>query len=515
MTGGRVSPKTENFCIKCKSNPLHGASFEIIDHISPVNEKCSITHCDPKPSERLSTPELISAVGHAWGYASKSLSGLLHKSNAVYEPEIIPEGGILRYSTDKGTSHAPTSDGDQPCSVFYLSSKEKSIELVDESRECSSDSYGASSFWRIVLARSMLIERASVQDCLLGAGIPSNFKSMYNWMNTLALCKPNGLVNSEIEIKRAADYYDNCRSTNSGDESSSFHSLATGISVSEPEISEPLDLSSKKAANFDLKPSNTTCSEKKDDALPIEATDCTISTSRCYLDSVDAELASHSYDCKNCIKESSEGTYEDQKDQGATLVKADFLEADISLYGKRKPQYVLAKHEHAFAGAMAGIFVSLCLHPVDTVKTVIQACHTSQKPVHYIGRSIIAERGISGLYRGISSNIVSSAPISAIYTFTYESVKKSLLPLLPKEYHSLAHCTAGGCASIATSFLFTPSECIKQQMQVSSHYKNCWTALIEILQKGGLCSLYAGWGAVLCRNVPHSVINVMLKVLHL
>lgn len=132
--------------------------------------------------------------------------------------------------------------------------------------------------------------------------------------------------------------------------------------------------------------------------------------------------------------------------------------------------------------------------------------------------------GIFGLYRGISSNIVSSAPISALYTFTYESVKKSLLPLLPKvtqsfiaegnnltetrlfpisvilciiyflydkqcinlmeclpfvlqDYQSLAHCTAGGCASIATSFIFTPSERIKQQMQVSSYYRNCWYIL--------------------------------------
>lgn len=33
---------------------------------------------------------------------------------------------------------------------------------------------------------------------------------------------------------------------------------------------------------------------------------------------------------------------------------------------------------------------------------------------------------------------------------------------------------AGGCASIATSFIFTPSERIKQQMQVGSHYHSCW-----------------------------------------
>ncbi|KAM7494247.1 hypothetical protein LguiB_028856 [Lonicera macranthoides] len=171
-----------------------------------------------------------------------------------------------------------------------------------------------------------------------------------------------------------------------------------------------------------------------------------------------------------------------------------------------RSRYAFAKQEHAFAGAFAGIFVSLCLHPMDTIKTVIQSCH-NQNSLHYISRSIISERGIIGLYRGISSNIASSAPISAVYTFTYESVKGALLPHFAKEYHSLAHCMAGGCASIATSFIFTPSERIKQQMQVGSHYQNCWKALIGIIGKGGLSSLYTGWGAVLCRNVPHSIIK--------
>ncbi|TYI66307.1 hypothetical protein E1A91_D09G214300v1 [Gossypium mustelinum] len=115
--------------------------------------------------------------------------------------------------------------------------------------------------------------------------------------------------------------------------------------------------------------------------------------------------------------------------------------------------------------------------------------------------------GFTGLYSGIASNIASSAPISALYTFSYESVKGALLPLLPKEYHSLAHCMAGGCASVATSFIFTPSERIKQQMQVGAHYQNCWNALVEIIRKGGLPSLYTGWGAVLCRNIPNSIIK--------
>ncbi|EPS66533.1 hypothetical protein M569_08243, partial [Genlisea aurea] len=170
----------------------------------------------------------------------------------------------------------------------------------------------------------------------------------------------------------------------------------------------------------------------------------------------------------------------------------------------------IARQEHAFAGAMSGVFVSLCLHPIDTIKTVIQSCRADMKPFHSIVRTIITEKGLFGLYRGISSNILCSAPISAVYTFTYESVKKSMLPLFPKAglFLSLTEiqCT-GGFASIATSFIFTPSERIKQQMQVGTHYPNCWNALIQILKNGGLPSLYTGWGALLCRNIPHSVIK--------
>lgn len=39
--------------------------------------------------------------------------------------------------------------------------------------------------------------------------------------------------------------------------------------------------------------------------------------------------------------------------------------------------------------------------------------------------------GLKGLYRGLGSNLASSAPISAIYTLTYEAVKAGLLRHIP------------------------------------------------------------------------------------
>ncbi|CAL5020442.1 unnamed protein product [Urochloa decumbens] len=164
-------------------------------------------------------------------------------------------------------------------------------------------------------------------------------------------------------------------------------------------------------------------------------------------------------------------------------------------------------NRHAVAGALAGTVVSVSLHPVDTVKTIIQANSSRQSSFYHTLRRTLVERGVLGLYGGLASKLACSAPISAIYTLTYEIVKGALLPVLPEEYHSIAHCAGGGCSSIATSFVFTPSECIKQQMQVGSQYQNCWSALVGCLKRGGVASLYAGWSAVLCRNIPHSIVK--------
>eukprot|EP00850_Spirogloea_muscicola_P010177 SM000059S18654 [mRNA] locus=s59:166511:171209:- [translate_table: standard] len=165
--------------------------------------------------------------------------------------------------------------------------------------------------------------------------------------------------------------------------------------------------------------------------------------------------------------------------------------------------------KNALAGGLAGTIVSCCIHPVDTLKTMIQASHGSGRSPFHTLATLVHERGFGGLYRGLGSNMTTSAPISALYTCTYEAVKEALLPRLSNEHWAVAHCVAGGCASVATSFVFTPSEAVKQRMQLGGHYNNSWTALVSILRNEGIASLYSGWGAVLARNVPQSIIKFL------
>ena len=160
---------------------------------------------------------------------------------------------------------------------------------------------------------------------------------------------------------------------------------------------------------------------------------------------------------------------------------------------------------NAVAGAFAGTLVSVVLHPVDTVKVTIQAIRRAQTSRGH--REDASEARRVGLYDGLSASLASSAPISALYTASYELVKRRLEPMFPAEKAWVAHCLAGGCASVATSFVYTPSECVKQRCQVSHGAVTALGATRAIVAEGGVFGLYKGWTAVLCRNIPQSAIK--------
>jgi hypothetical protein len=63
-----------------------------------------------------------------------------------------------------------------------------------------------------------------------------------------------------------------------------------------------------------------------------------------------------------------------------------------------------------------------------------------------------------------------------------------------------------GFSKVATSVVYTPSECMKQRMQVQAH-TSTWSALKAILKADGPAGLYRGWTAVLARNIPQSAIK--------
>ncbi|KAJ4956394.1 hypothetical protein NE237_013177 [Protea cynaroides] len=515
--------------IKNRWTPIQVGSFELVDFGKEENisshhnshEKRS-KQAESKPSVILNTTQFVSAVGHMWDSAIRPISVFHPKADGKYNDVVCRKENILCCPGGDGNNKLSIS-ADTKCfcidslsasfSPFVTNSNFERLKAFHKISlfEPQDGNHRHFSFWRYLqVGHSNMLEESWKRKGLASVGISRALGQIYGWMSE----KPFLGLKFPVNVTQVKNQ-------------------KPGEGCISRVVTVPPDDSCMGSTDFC---SNLTqCNDPPSVEIVESVEDAKMSCTSLYTDYfLDADSNSEASGAISRTPSSS--LYSDyhiglsdlgnsafEECQHKTDVDDDMLEngrrqlkglifeteptQELSSSMPKKSASAIANQRHALAGALAGTCVSLCLHPVDTIKTVIQSCVTDQKSLSHVVRLIISERGVIGLYRGIASNIASSAPISAVYTFTYESVKGALLPIFPKEYYSLVHCMAGGWASVATSFIFTPSERIKQQMQIGSHYQNCWDAFVQILKNGGLRSLYAGWGAVLCRNIPHSIIK--------
>ncbi len=157
------------------------------------------------------------------------------------------------------------------------------------------------------------------------------------------------------------------------------------------------------------------------------------------------------------------------------------------------------------SGALAGTTVDLSLYPVDTLKTRLQSPN-----------GFLRSGGFSGIYAGVGSVIVGSAPGAALFFCTYESTKKFLSSRQGTASGPVAHMVAASLGEIAACAVRVPTEVVKQRAQ-AKQYPSSLSALTSILSQrstigfvGVWRELYRGWGITIFREVPFTVIQFPL-----
>ncbi|RYP28319.1 hypothetical protein DL767_007279 [Monosporascus sp. MG133] len=168
------------------------------------------------------------------------------------------------------------------------------------------------------------------------------------------------------------------------------------------------------------------------------------------------------------------------------------------------------------AGGIAGTTVDLSLYPLDTLKTRLQS-----------RAGFFASGGFGGVYRGVGSALVGSAPGAAFFFCTYEGVKgllstaslsSSTIPLHAGGWTDpLSHMLAASLGEVAACAVRVPTEVVKQRAQAGLHGGSSWAALRAILSQrpavgaaGVWRELYRGWGITVMREVPFTVIQFPL-----
>lgn len=146
------------------------------------------------------------------------------------------------------------------------------------------------------------------------------------------------------------------------------------------------------------------------------------------------------------------------------------------------------------AGGIAGTSVDVSLHPIDTLRTRLQS-----------PEGFRAAGGFKGVYKGIVSAALGSAPGAAAFFSTYETMKKVFKNLSGGELW-IHHSGASACGEVAACLIRVPTAIITQRMQVGQ-YATFPEAVSGTFRQGGFSAFYVGYGTLVAREIPFAFIQ--------
>ncbi|KAL4784919.1 mitochondrial carrier domain-containing protein [Aspergillus varians] len=177
-----------------------------------------------------------------------------------------------------------------------------------------------------------------------------------------------------------------------------------------------------------------------------------------------------------------------------------------------------------FSGAIAGLTVDCSLYPLDTIKTRLQKARHHGPSVS--APSVSFRQTIRGIYAGLPSVLLGSAPSAASFFIVYDGVKRSLLSTTNPESQSRSHIIltqslASSMGEISACAVRVPTEVIKQRAQAGLFGGSTLHALKDILAlrhpdptsgaKRGygqvVRELYRGAGITIAREIPFTVLQ--------
>ncbi|KAI0068573.1 S-adenosylmethionine transporter [Artomyces pyxidatus] len=144
------------------------------------------------------------------------------------------------------------------------------------------------------------------------------------------------------------------------------------------------------------------------------------------------------------------------------------------------------------AGGIAGTSVDLLFFPIDSIKTRLQS-----------DQGFARAGGFSGIYRGVGSVIVGSAPGAAVFFSTYNTLK-NVLPR-PPHLEPVNHMVSASIAEVAACLIRVPTEVIKTRSQTSSYgalADSSFKAAKLLWRTEGLRGFYRGFGTTVMREIP-------------
>ncbi|KAK6144862.1 hypothetical protein DH2020_021682 [Rehmannia glutinosa] len=160
----------------------------------------------------------------------------------------------------------------------------------------------------------------------------------------------------------------------------------------------------------------------------------------------------------------------------------------------------------ALAGGLSCAFSAALMHPVDTVKTWVQASTTL---TFLEVLSNLPQHGVRALYRGSIPAILGQFSSHGLRTGICEASKLVLVNVAPTLPEIQVQSVASFCGTFLGTAMRIPCEVLKQRLQAGL-FENVGEAIVGTWQQDGLGGFFRGTGATLCREIPFYVAGMGL-----
>ncbi|KNC48213.1 calcium-binding carrier protein SCaMC-3 [Thecamonas trahens ATCC 50062] len=174
----------------------------------------------------------------------------------------------------------------------------------------------------------------------------------------------------------------------------------------------------------------------------------------------------------------------------------------------------------ALAGATAGVTATVVTFPLDVVRTHMSVQTISRSGTLHTGaydvtvaasvRRLVAEGGVSSLYRGLLPTLGSIAPFMAVQMASYDMLKARAPAYLPESIHGLADSIpfflgCGVVAGMVAQAVTHPVDLIRRRLQLGTdafQYSSTANAVTSIVRSDGIRGLFRGLGPAAVKVAP-------------
>jgi solute carrier family 25 (mitochondrial aspartate/glutamate transporter), member 12/13 len=180
----------------------------------------------------------------------------------------------------------------------------------------------------------------------------------------------------------------------------------------------------------------------------------------------------------------------------------------------KKDEVYIPLPQKLAVGALAGVFGTSCIFPLDVAKTRLQNQSPDAKTgkLQYRGmlhafRTIVAKEGFLSLYKGIVPNLIGVTPEKAIKLAANDVFREILMDKESGEVTLQNQILAGAMTGFCQVSATNPMEIVKLRMQLQNLKPLAERqTTMEVVRALGLRGMYKGVAVTWCRDVPYSMI---------